>query len=641
MPLIFDRIAASHGSFRLMLAPLERSDQIRESGAQCGKLGAGAARLLASLALFSTSAALADVIPPKVDTTTKWHVSPYDGSYRLDVTDFSIGDLKLERFTQSPSQYWIDESQFGMLMTSNFDIYVQSTLEKESGPPNNLPTRYHIAVHLGNSSVGVFYVASLTGSTAPWPLNEDAKAGTLAFSGTTFVFTDKFGAVYTFGGPSATPTNLIYGVPNTFPDSQRVTQIAYPNGRVRSFYYAGYQPKLITDSSGYAILFDIGSNGMISDACAINLARTYPTTSSTCAGQPLTVQYQYGTITAPAWGGTVPVLTGFVDALQQTTTYTQSSLAAITCITPPGFGSCQISYPNYVETLADGENWTIYPANDDPYNMNDIDAPVRPNTGGTATIIDPAGHSTYTNYWNSSPLWVVDANNNKTTYKWCCSQFLEMGSQATYDGTMLTEVDFPEGNKYLASYGTPFNAVAQERYVSKTPSTDADQVVNYGYTAVIASGVTIAKPTSKTTPLGYETDWAYTNFGEVQSEMQPAPASGGARPLKLYTYVQKSAYILNASSQLVASGHPTWVISTETECQTVAGSSSPVCDTGAPQKVTTYQYGADGTANNLNVRGVAVSADGSTRLTCYTYDDYGNKVSQTLPRGNTSISVCP
>src|SRR3546814_874477 len=78
---------------------------------------------------------------------------------------------------------------------------------------------------------------------------------------------------------------------------------------------------------------------------------------------------------------------------------------------------------------------------------------------------------------------------------------------------------------------------------------------------------------------------------------------------------------------------------TMTECQTAAGSSSPVCDSGAPQRLTTYQYGANGTANNLLVRGVTVSADGVMLRTCYGYDALGRKISETKP--NANLSTCP
>jgi hypothetical protein len=55
--------------------------------------------------------------------------------------------------------------------------------------------------------------------------------------------------------------------------------------------------------------------------------------------------------------------------------------------------------------------------------------------------------------------------------------------------------------------------------------------------------------------------------------------------------------------------------------------------------VTTYEYGADGTANNLRVRGKVVTADGVSLRTCYGYDWQGNKISETSPRAG--LATCP
>jgi hypothetical protein len=138
---------------------------------------------------------------------------------------------------------------------------------------------------------------------------------------------------------------------------------------------------------------------------------------------------------------------------------------------------------------------------------------------------------------------------------------------------------------------------------------------------------------------GGQTDFTYdATHGGLLTAMKPAPVAGGARPLTVRTYAQKYAYILSGGS-LVAAATPVWMPANETECQTAAGSSTPVCDGSAPQKVMTYEYGANGTADNLLIRGVAVSADGQTLRTCYSYDTRGRKISETKPQAN--LSVCP
>src|SRR3546814_2086387 len=88
----------------------------------------------------------------------------------------------------------------------------------------------------------------------------------------------------------------------------------------------------------------------------------------------------------------------------------------------------------------------------------------------------------------------------------------------------------------------------------------------------------------------------------------------------------------NSGGCLVAASAPVWLPATMTECQTAAGSSSPVCVSGAPQRLTTYQYGANGTANNLLVRGVTVSADGVMLRTCYGRSEEHTSELQSLMR---------
>jgi hypothetical protein len=582
--------------------------------------------------------AFADSIPPKVDTTTPWGVNAADAQFRLDVTDLSIGPMTLERFTQSPSEHWPDLTPFGMLMTSNFDIYVMSTYIKATGSPYYTPQHYHVQVHLGNSAVGTYWMDYPFDSGAIRSDNVDSQAGMLTRSGATLVFTDRDGNVYTFNpSVSAAPTitGVNYGIHGP---SQRVDHINFIDGRVRQFSYdASQRLKLVTDSTGYAILFDYGANGMVAAACGIDRAVSYVTATSTCAGQPLRVTYQYGTIDTQH-AQTVPTLTGFTDVLGQTTTYTpglQWGSPVVACIKPPGATTCKSQLTadenGFHQILADGSTWT-FATESDPRIINDPDY-VNGLPQFPAWVFDPAGRTTSYIFYLSAPLSISDANGNTTNYKWCCSQLEEVDAPSTLDGTLLTEVDYPEGNKYLAAYGGPANRISEERWVAKPGSGLPDRTVSYGYT------IGYSEPTSKTDANHNVTNWTYTSFQAVESEMQPAPSAGAARPLKRYTYAQKTAWIKNSGGTLVSTNQPIWLPSTETLCQTVAGSNSPVCDSAAPQTVTTYQYGADGTADNLLLHGKAVSSGGTTLRTCYGYDAYSRKISETAP--NANLATCP
>src|SRR5262249_28429015 len=124
-------------------------------------------------------------------------------------------------------------------------------------------------------------------------------------------------------------------------------------------------------------------------------------------------------------------------------------------------------------------------------------------------------------------------------------------------------------------------------------------------------------------------------FGSLQSEMQPAPSAGAPRPLKLLTYVQRYAYVLNSSWTLVPAASPIWVISSETKCQTVSGSGNgnPVCDTGAPRIVTEYAYTNSTATSLLPVSITTRNGDSSlTSTISRTYTSMGDVASETGPR---------
>jgi hypothetical protein len=235
-----------------------------------------------------------------------------------------------------------------------------------------------------------------------------------------------------------------------------------------------------------------------------------------------------------------------------------------------------------------------------------------------------------TNFRTKSISPILGSEIDELGYTW------SYGWQADGQPNLLT---MPEGNSRSWSYDSRGNNNGVTD--SPKPNSGASATsVNAVFSATCSNPVTCSKPLSTTTANGNETDYTYDpNHGGVLSEMRPAPTLGAPRPLKLTAWVQKYAYYLNASGALVASSAPVWVVSSETQCQTLAGSNSPVCDSSAPKKVTTYEYGADRSANNLLVRGVVVAADGSSRRTCRGYDKFGNEISQTTPRAG--LSVCP
>ena len=182
--------------------------------------------------------------------------------------------------------------------------------------------------------------------------------------------------------------------------------------------------------------------------------------------------------------------------------------------------------------------------------------------------------------------------------------------------------------------------IVQTTVVAKAGSGLANIVTSTGFDATCSNRKTCNQPNWTRDALGRQTDFTYDpNHGGVLSQIAPAPTSGAARPLKLNTYAQRWAWIKNASGVLVQSPDPVWLITSSTECQTAAGSNSPVCDSAAPQTVTNYEYGASGTGEAMLVKGIAVSSGGMTFRTCYAYDVFHRRVSETKP--NANLQVCP
>lgn len=582
--------------------------------------------LILASALGCVSGHAADIIPPKSYTVTAAGVNIADATYVHSVTDLSVGPLSLQRFYRAGTTQ-PNNPMFGRNFSSNFEIYISANTTNGSMP-------YYPIVHIGQSASGT-YVRS--GSSVN-PNNLDAEKGLLSWNGTQYVYTDASGTVYTF---SATVQSSGMAFANL---SRKIERIDYPDGRRQSFSYDGSTNlKLVEDSAGYALVFDYNGNGDVTAACAFNRSQDYVTAASTCAGAALKTTYGYGN-----GGSTYPGqwLTSATNVLNQTTYYTQSQ-AGLTCIQPPGYGTCTVSMTMTggrigTITLVDGGTWTH--ATTDPDVINNPDYGGDYDGANEAYVMDPNGVELWLSFTKSSPYSFTDALGRTTQYQFSGAQTYNNPNYPTStDGSFLNSATLPEGNQYQAVYNGPFRSVTSESLVAKPGSGQGTISKSYGYQLCTVSPGTYqncAKPIWVQDPNGNRTDYTYASHGGVTSEMQPAPTPSAARPLKLYTYVQKYAYIKNSSGTLVAAATPIWVLSTMTQCQTLTGSNpAATCDGAAMQTVTTYQYGADFTANNLNVTGVATTWNGTTRRTCYGYDHQGNKLWETRPRAG--LGSCP
>ena len=199
----------------------------------------------------------------------------------------------------------------------------------------------------------------------------------------------------------------------------------------------------------------------------------------------------------------------------------------------------------------------------------------------------------------------------------------------------MREAVDPEGNKRKYDYG-PRDLVTQITYFSKPNSglSSFSETRAYGCSADPCSG----KPTAVTDARGNTTDYTYnTTHGGVLTETLPADANG-IRPQTRYFYGQRYAWIKSGSSYVQASS-PVWVLTSEEHCRTSAASGNGCVGGAADEVVTTYDYGPNSGPNNLWLRGKVVTANGESHRTCYSYDGYGNRISETKP--NANLSSCP
>lgn len=439
----------------------------------------------------------------------------------------------------------------------------------------------------------------------------------------------------------------------------------------------------MVSSRGYAILFDytaLGGKNLVTRACAINLAVQTLASVTSCAGVARQSSYSYtlvdgayriaqavGQDGAPYTftyghdasgnltkayikpGATQPWMTNtivphrnadgiyedvvnyqaFADG--QTLTYLHWEAVTVGASSPPLVGG---SY-----TDAAGAQTLItysFPANPNPPPSGSTGQPGFGDCSNTPCVI---------NYMQMTPgpAHVRDPLGRITQYDYC--------DRAAYPSdpskclvTALQRVIQPSGmitEVYYAGKG-----IISELHDIDPAGVLPTRIKHYDYGC--AGDLCRDKPTLIRDAKGNETLYTYSaDHGGVLTELDPADANG-VHPAKVYTYVQRYAWIANGAGGYVHGSAPIWLISSESTCRTSATTlSTGACAAGAADQVlTTYDYGPDtGTVGNtLLQKGVKITAaDASgaivSRLTCYGYDSAGNRTSETKPRAG--LTVCP
>jgi RHS repeat-associated protein len=151
-----------------------------------------------------------------------------------------------------------------------------------------------------------------------------------------------------------------------------------------------------------------------------------------------------------------------------------------------------------------------------------------------------------------------------------------------------------------------------------------------------------SRPLSMTDARGNTTNWTYApEHGGVLTETRPAPTAGAARPQTRHGYALRQARRWDGS----AAGPEIWLRASTSLCRTSAATGNPAspCASIGDEVLTTYDYGPATGANNLWLRGQAVTStdNGVTTIlrTCYAYDSLGRRISETQPNANPAS--CP
>jgi len=544
-----------------------------------------------------------------------------DTTFVQNVKDFSIGALTFSRSYISSNPY--SSEYFGKGWTSNFDMTA------------------HYQIVSGNAqTIVVIGRQTHTFDGQPslnYPGNFDL--GTkVTLAGTSMVFTDRDGTVYTF-----VPT----GTNNNF---QTISSIVYTNGTVINFTYVSGKQKTIVSNLGYGIVLDY-TNGYVSAACGYNLSVTYITTSTTCAAATLKTSYSYTTAVGKTLLATATDVSGNVTNYSYGTNSLSNDAGLLICVKEPGSATCTIANTYRAtftlkgkpvissQTLADGSVWQFdCTCGDNAYGDGDPDDLYPP--AETTTMTKPDGSSVTTSFnvgSKSLPLPAVAV------------QFRdEIGRvfPISYD-ELPHSLTTPEGNAYQWQY-TINGQVLSGRTLKAKPGSGLPDIAmesrtfpTTGCTSTVFTTLSCNLPLTSTDARGNTTTYTYDyTHGGVLTETKPADANG-VQAVVRNSYGQRYAWIKNSGGTYSQAASPVWLLLETRTCLTSTTVGNACSAGSADEVVTTYDYGPNAGPSNLSLRGMVVTANvpGSpsnpvSLRTCYGYDWQGNRISETKPRAN-------
>lgn len=525
---------------------------------------------------------------------------------------------------------------------------------------NNIEFYDYYSVEYGGGSETFRRASGTTGAVAA----EYPTGSTLVQSGSDLIFTDKFN------------NKLFAKINNNSYSSPSVERASYTDGREIYFRYGASGSLYSIESNfGYSL------RRFQSTVQAVNRAVDYcdPAAASLCSGLQRSRSSSFSDASASQ--------RNFTDAGGGVTKYHLVSIVALDrqpfCTVSSGYGgtlSCDTPssgayyYPAGLTlpgSSAESISATYAPPNlpSPPYNPgsnpsthDDVRVASITKDGITASYTYskyPYGTYGQVNYnlpYRLAIATVVNgttfssslANKPNSTWRVSGRRYLEytkdgLNRQTSFgfnDLKDLSSVSSPEGNSTQLIYDARYN-VSQRQILPKLNTGQPTLVTTYTYpsTCTPATQATCNLPMTVTDPGGNVTEYTYNSMGQVLIETKPAAAAGGVRPQTTNTYSMRTAYIKDASGSAVAAGPPISLLTRSTTCRTQAA-----CAGTGDEIVTVYDYGPVASFNNLNLKGIGVTAANGqgaleTHWTCFQYNYFGEKIAETQP--NAGLTSCP
>lgn len=607
-----------------------------------------------------------EIPAPPPPAPSKFAASPggvdmHSGTFSWSNTDLSIGGgegagLNLTRNFSYMDEWGNYRQSFGQYFTHNWDIELREV--RLAMPGTCYPSERHYSMMVMYGGLG----ASFRSPDTPVNFKQTAPVGyaTLTYSGTpnngnvTYTYTARDGTIILFRplkpmtqntdcSNSAVDTRCAYASKITQPDGTIYT-LEYDTGgngipvRLRS----------VTSNRGVALLLEYaapaGDYNKITKACVLNLAVQPKPDNNVCPAGVPTATYSYTgvalTSATDAGGG----VHGFTLGANQfsmtrpgeTTPWVTNNFSLIGGTYPPY--NLTITSQNFLVGSGYSYSWTTMTNTGDEGNRTEVVGGSWTDGNGKSVslaygqYVSGLNNDFSTLYATPGPKSITDQLGNVTTANYC-------GTIAN-GGTCIIppqqSVTDAEGIKEAYTYDA-YRNITQSRRTAKPGSGLTDIVTSKAFGSAYATSR--AKPTSTTDGNGNVTSYSYDPVhGGVLTET--SPALGGIAPVKRYAYVQRYAWIRNsANTGYIQSATPIWVLSEERFCRTSATTGNACAGGAADEVVSTYDYGPNSGPNNLQLRGVAVTSEGITLRTCYGYDSYARKVSETKPMAN--LGACP